>query len=73
MKDKDAALMARRLAKDEGILVGYSSGANIQALYQYKDHFDEDSLVVTFICDHGSRYLGKVFCDKWMTEQGFIE
>ena len=70
--DKDAAHMARRMAQDEGLLIGYSSGANISALYNYKDKFNKEDLIVVIICDHGSRYLGKIFNDNWMKERDFL-
>ena len=57
----------------EGLFVGYTSGACIQAIRQLnkKNTFNKESIVVTVFCDHGSRYMSKVFSDKWMTEQGF--
>lgn len=70
--DKDSALRARELALKEGLMVGYSSGANVEALYQARHLFGPDDCVVVFICDHGSRYLGKVFNDTWMQEQGYL-
>jgi cystathionine beta-synthase len=73
VKDIEAAHRAREIALVEGMMVGYSSGANIQALYQMKGQFKETDFVVVFICDHGSRYLGKIFSDDWMREQGFLE
>jgi len=71
--DKSAALMARRLALEEGLMVGYSSGGNVQALYEMKHLFKPTDTVVVMICDHGSRYLGKIFNDDWMRDQGFID
>ncbi|MBT8219758.1 MAG: cysteine synthase family protein [Bacteroidia bacterium] len=70
--DKDAALMTRRIAKEEGLLIGYSSGANISALYNYQDKLNKDDVVVVIISDHGSRYLGKIFNDQWMKERDFL-
>lgn len=70
--DKDAALRARELALQEGILAGYSSGGGIQALLQIADEFTKDDIVVIILPDHGSKYLGKVFNDEWMREQGFF-
>jgi len=64
--------MARRIATEEGLLIGYSSGANISALYNYKEKFNKEDVVVVIICDHGSRYLGKVFNDNWMKERDFL-
>lgn len=71
--DKDGALMARRLAKEEGLLLGYSAGSSMAGLNQLKDRLTKDDVVVVVIHDHGSRYVGKLFNDDWMKEQGFIE
>jgi len=71
--DKDAAHRARELAKTEGILAGYSSGAGIQVLFDLAPRLTEDDIVVSILCDHGSKYLGKVFNDDWMREQAFLE
>ncbi|RMG76480.1 MAG: cysteine synthase family protein [Bacteroidetes bacterium] len=70
--DKEAALRARELARKEGILAGYSSGAGIQALFEIADEFTPDDVVVSILPDHGSKYLGKIFNDDWMHEQGFV-
>jgi cystathionine beta-synthase len=71
--DKDGALMARRLAKEEGLFCGYSAGSCLQGLMQLKDKLKKDDLVVCILHDHGSRYVGKVYNDQWMIERGFIE
>src|SRR5215470_4463286 len=71
--DKDAAVMTRRLAREEGIFAGNSAGSAIAGLLQLKDHFTNDDLVVVIFHDHGSRYLGKMFNDDWMREKGFLE
>ena len=71
--DKDAALMTRRLAREEGIFAGNSAGSAMAGLLQLKDQFTKDDLVVVIFHDHGSRYLGKMFNDDWMREKGFIE
>jgi len=72
--DKDAAIMTRRIAREEGIFAGNSAGSAMAGLLQLKDHFqnDHDVIVVVFH-DHGSRYLGKMFNDDWMREKGFLE
>lgn len=72
VRDEAAAHRARSIALTEGMMVGYSSGANVEALYQMKGQFKDDDFVVVFICDHGSRYLGKIFNDDWMRDQGFM-
>ena len=71
--DKDAAVMTRRLAREEGIFAGNSSGSAVAGLLQVKDDFRTNDLVVVIFHDHGSRYLGKMFNDDWMREKGFVE
>jgi len=71
--DKDAALMTRRIVREEGIFAGNSAGSAMAGLLQLKDHFTADDVVVVIFHDHGSRYLGKMFNDEWMREKGFIE
>jgi len=71
--DKDGAIMARRLAKEEGIFCGYSAGSCIQGLMQLKDRLKKDDLVVCIFHDHGSRYVAKVYNDQWMIERGFLD
>ncbi|HEY2432051.1 MAG TPA: pyridoxal-phosphate dependent enzyme [Vicinamibacterales bacterium] len=71
--DKDAALMTRRIAREEGIFAGNSAGSAMAGLLQLKDRFSEKDLVVVIFHDHGSRYLGKMFNDEWMRQKGFFE
>jgi cystathionine beta-synthase len=71
--DKDGAIMARRISREEGIFVGYSSGSALQGLIQLKDELKKDDLVVVILPDHGSRYVAKVYNDQWMMERGFLE
>ncbi len=73
VNDEDSAHSTREIALNEGLFVGYTSGACLQAIRQLnkKNVFDKESIVVTIFCDHGSRYMSKVFSDKWMNEQGF--
>jgi len=71
--DKDAAVMTRRIAREEGIFAGNSAGSAVAGLLQLKDHFAADDVVVVIFHDHGSRYLGKMFNDDWMREKGFLE
>src|ERR671924_245584 len=71
--DKDAALMTRRIACEEGIFAGNSAGSAMAGLLQLKDRFKKDSVVVVIFHDHGSRYLGKMFNDDWMREKGYLE
>jgi cystathionine beta-synthase len=71
--DKDAALMTRRIAREEGIFAGNSAGSAMAGLLQLKDRFVDDDVIVVVFHDHGSRYLGKMFNDDWMREKGFLE
>src|SRR5439155_177294 len=71
--DRDAAVMTRRIAREEGIFAGNSAGSAMAGLLQLKDYFREDDVVVVIFHDHGSRYLGKMFNDDWMREKGFLE
>lgn len=72
--DEESALMTRQLAQTEAIFAGYTSGAVIQALKQYAEvgEFDEKSVIVAILPDHGSRYMSKVYSDEWMQTQGFL-
>lgn len=71
--DKDGAVMARRITKEEGIFVGYSAGSALAGLRQLKDKLTKDDLVVIIFHDHGSRYVGKVYNDEWMLDRGFLD
>jgi cystathionine beta-synthase len=71
--DKDAALMTRRISREEGIFVGNSAGSAMAGLLQMKDMFKPGDMVVVIFHDHGTRYLGKMFNDDWMRDRGFIE
>ncbi len=71
--DKDGAIMARRIAKEEGLFCGYSAGSCLQGLMQLKNELKEGDVVVCIFHDHGSRYVAKVYNDQWMMERGFLE
>ena len=71
--DKDAAIMTRRITREEGIFAGNSAGSAMAGLLQLKDHFSRDDVVVVIFHDHGSRYLAKMFNDEWMRAKGFLE
>jgi len=71
--DKDGAVMARRIAKEEGLFCGYSAGSCLQGLLQLKNRLTKDDLVVCVFHDHGSRYVGKIYNDQWMMERGFLD
>lgn len=72
VSDRDSAIRARELASKEGLLMGYSSGSAMHGIFQIQDELDENSVVVALFSDHGSRYLGKIYNDGWMTEQGYL-
>jgi cysteine synthase len=61
VRDEDATAMARRLAREEGLLVGISSGANVYAACQVAETRPADQVVVTVLCDTGERYLSVTF------------
>lgn len=72
--DKDGAIMARRLSKEEGLFVGWSSGSAVHGAFEYaKDNLKEGDLMVILLPDHGTRYLNKVYNDNWMKDHGFLE
>jgi len=72
--DKDAAIMARRLAKEEGLFIGWSCGSAVHGALEYaKANLKEDDVMVIILPDHGTRYLGKIYNDQWMKERGFLE
>jgi cystathionine beta-synthase len=71
--DRDAAVMTRRIACEEGIFAGNSAGSAIAGLLQLKANFTAKDVIVVIFHDHGSRYLGKIFNDEWMREKGFLE
>ncbi len=71
--DRDGAIVARRLAKEEGLFCGYSAGSCLQGVFQLKDQLKPDDVVVCIFHDHGSRYVGKIYNDEWMLERGFLE
>lgn len=73
VSDKDGAVYARKLAREEGLFLGYSAGSAIKGLLQLKNELKEDDVVVVLFHDHGSRYVGKIYNDEWMREQGFLD
>jgi cystathionine beta-synthase len=73
VSDKDGALMARKIAREEGMLLGYSAGSAVAGLWQMRAELKEDDVIVVIIHDHGSRYVGKIYNDDWMRERGFLE
>ena len=73
VSDKDGAVMARRIAKEEGLFCGYSAGSCLQGLFQLKNKLKKEDVVVCVFHDHGSRYVAKIYNDQWMMERGFLE
>lgn len=73
VSDADGALAARRLAREEGLLMGYSAGSALAGLLQMKDQLKASDVVVIIFHDHGSRYVGKIYNDDWMRERGFLD
>ena len=73
--DEESAHTAREIALKEGLFVGYTSGAAVQGLKQLyaQNYFDASSKVVVIFPDHGSRYMSKIYSDKWMRDQGFFD
>lgn len=73
VNDEDSAYASREIVFNEGMFVGYTSGACLQAIRQLnkKKLFSNNSVIVTIFCDHGSRYMSKIYSDKWMSAQGF--
>jgi cystathionine beta-synthase len=73
VSDKESFLWTRRLVREEGIFGGGSSGSAVAAAMRYCQNLTADRLAVVILPDSGSRYLSKVFDDKWMRENGFLE
>ncbi|OIQ29106.1 MAG: cystathionine beta-synthase [Bacteroidetes bacterium MedPE-SWsnd-G2] len=75
VSDEESAHTAREIARTEGLFVGYTSGAAMQALKQLEveGEFKVGDKVVVLFPDHGSRYMSKIYSDKWMEEQGFVD
>lgn len=72
--DKDGAIMARKLSREEGLFVGWSSGSAVHGALEYaREHLRENDVMVILLPDHGTRYLAKVYNDQWMQDHGFLE
>ena len=72
--DKDGAIMTRRLAREEGLFVGWSCGSAVYGALEYaRQHLTEKDTMVIILPDHGTRYLGKIYNDNWMKDHGFLE
>jgi cystathionine beta-synthase len=72
--DKDAAVMTRKLSREEGLFVGWSCGSAVHGALEYaREHLKEGDQMVILLPDHGTRYLGKIYNDDWMRNHGFLE
>jgi cystathionine beta-synthase len=72
--DKDGAVMTRKLAREEGLFVGWSCGSAVHGALEWaKDNLKEGDTMVIILPDHGTRYLAKIYNDEWMKNHGFIE
>jgi cystathionine beta-synthase len=73
VSDRDSFLTARRLAREEGLLVGGSGGTTVWAALEVAKRFGPDATILTMIPDSGRSYLSKFYDDNWMLEHGFVE
>jgi cystathionine beta-synthase len=72
--DKDGAIMARRLSREEGLFVGWSSGSAVHGAIEYaREYLTKDDVMVILLPDHGTRYLAKIYNDQWMKDHGYLE
>ena len=72
--DKDAAVMTRRLSREEGMFVGWSCGSAVWGALEWaRENMKEEDVMVVILPDHGTRYLGKIYNDDWMKDHGFLE
>jgi len=69
--DEDAAVYTRKLAREEGIFAGNSCGAAVKGLLQLENNFSKDDVIVVLLHDSGSRYIGKMYNDDWMSANNF--
>jgi cystathionine beta-synthase len=73
VSDRDSFLVARRLAREEGLLVGGSGGTTVHAAIEIARRFGAEARILSMIPDSGRSYLSKFYDDNWMLEHGFVE
>jgi len=73
VSDRDSFLVARRITREEGILVGGSSGTALFAAFEVGKELDEDATIVVLFPDTGRNYLSKLYSETWMRQYGFVE
>jgi cystathionine beta-synthase len=73
VSDRDSFLTARRLSRDEGLLVGGSGGTTVWAAIELARRLGPGKMILTMIPDSGRSYLSKIYDDNWMLEHGFVE
>ncbi|HEU5280245.1 MAG TPA: cystathionine beta-synthase [Gaiellaceae bacterium] len=73
VSDRDSFLVARRLAREEGLLVGGSGGTTVWAALEVAKRFGPDAKILSMIPDSGRSYMSKFYDDNWMLEHGFVE
>jgi cystathionine beta-synthase len=73
VSDRDSFLTARRLAREEGLLVGGSGGTTVWAALEVAKRFGPEATILTMIPDSGRSYMSKFYDDNWMLEHGFVE
>ena len=73
VSDRDSFLVARRLAREEGLLAGGSGGTSVWAMLEVAERFGPEAKILTMIPDSGRNYLSKFYDDNWMLDHGFLE